>query len=162
MSRGRPAVGIVLGSESDRAVANAAGAILDRLGVPFEVVIASAHRHPDEVRRYARGAERRGLKVIIAVAGLAAALPGVIASHTKLPVLGVPVPVGHLKGIDAILSMVQLPSGVPVGTFGLGETGGKNAALFAARMLARSDGALRTRLARYMSALRGGAREKKK
>ena len=164
MSTGKrkPDVGVVLGSESDRAVADAAGDVLGKLGIPFEVVIASAHRHPDDVRRYARGAERRGLKVLIAVAGLAAALPGVLASHTNLPVLGVPMPAGHLKGIDAILSMVQLPSGVPVGTFGLGETGGKNGALFAARMLARNDAALRARFVRYMSALRGATRGKQK
>lgn len=160
--RERRDVGIVLGSESDRSVADAAAEVLARLGIPFEVTVASAHRHPDLVRRYARGAERRGVRVIVAVAGLAAALPGVLASHTNLPVLGVPVPAGHLKGIDAILSMVQLPAGVPVGTFGLGATGGKNAALFAARILARNDAALRGRFARYMTALRSGARTRGK
>ncbi len=100
--------------------------------------------------------------MIIAVAGLAAALPGVLASHTTLPVLGVPVPAGHLKGIDAILSMVQMPSGVPVGTLGLGTTGGKNAALLAARVLARGDADLKKRLVRYQASLRssraGGSR----
>lgn len=162
MSAKRPDVGIVLGSSSDRAVADAAGSVLSKLAIPYEVVVASAHRHPDEVRSYAKGAARRGVKVIVAVAGLAAALPGVLASHTNLPVLGVPVPAGHLKGVDAILSMVQLPSGVPVGTLGLGETGGKNAALLAARILAATDNALRRRLQRHMTALRAGAKEKKR
>ena len=128
--------------------------MLDRLGVSFETVVASAHRDPEEVRRYARGAERRGLEVIVAVAGLAAALPGVLASHTFLPVIGVPVPAGPLKGMDALLSMAQMPPGVPVGTVGIGEVGGKNAALLAARMLARGDPALKRRLRRYVDGLR--------
>jgi len=162
MSARKAEVGIVLGSASDREVADAAAAILDRLKISHEVTVASAHRDPEKVRRYAKGAERRGVRLIIAVACLAAALPGVLASHTTLPVFGVPVPAGHLKGIDAILSMVQMPSGVPVGTLGLGKTGGKNAALLAARVLARGDADLKKRLARYQASLRsspaGGSR----
>ena len=135
-------------------VAEAVTATLERLQISWELVIASAHRDPDEVRRYARGAERRGIRIIIAIAGMAAALPGVLASHTLLPILGVPVPAGRLQGIDAILSMIQLPSGVPVGTLGLGESGGKNAALLAARILARDDAQLRKRLGRFRSDMR--------
>jgi len=117
-------------------------------------VIASAHRDPEEVRRYARSAERRGVEVILAVAGLAAALPGVVASHTPVPVIGVPVPAGPLGGMDALLSMVQMPPGVPVGTVGIGAAGAKNGALLAARILARRDPALRRRLRRYTDSLR--------
>jgi phosphoribosylaminoimidazole carboxylase PurE protein len=160
MSVRKPVVGIVLGSESDRKVAEAASAVLVRLEVPHEIVVASAHRDPDEVRRYARTAERRGLRVLIAVAGLAAALPGVLASHTLLPVVGVPVPAGTLRGMDAILSMMQLPSGVPVGTVGLGELGGRNGALLAARILALRDKALARRLAHHRASLRSGGRRK--
>jgi len=149
--REKPVVGIVLGSESDRPIAEAAAAVLDRLGIAHEIVVASAHREPEKVRRYASSVERRGLRIVIAIAGLAAALPGVVASHTRLPVLGVPVPAGHLRGIDALLSMIQMPSGVPVGTLGLGTTGAKNAAILAARILAAGDGALRRRLARFGS-----------
>lgn len=162
MSVRKAEVGIVIGSVSDREIADAAAVILDRLKISHELTVASAHRDPEKVRRYAKGAERRGVRLIIAVAGLAAALPGVLASHTTLPVLGVPVPAGHLKGIDAILSMVQMPSGVPVGTLGLGTTGGKNAALLAARVLARGDADLKKRLVRYQASLRssraGGSR----
>jgi phosphoribosylaminoimidazole carboxylase PurE protein len=160
MSVRNPVVGIVLGSESDRKVAEAAVAVLDRLDVPHEILVASAHRDPDEVRRYARTAEKRGLRVLMAVAGLAAALPGVLASHTLLPVVGVPVPAGALRGMDAILSMMQLPSGVPVGTVGLGELGGRNGALLAARILALGDQALARRLARHRASLRSGPRRK--
>jgi phosphoribosylaminoimidazole carboxylase PurE protein len=160
MSVRNPVVGIVLGSESDRKVAEAAVAVLDRLDVPHEILVASAHRDPDEVRRYARTAEKRGLRVLMAVAGLAAALPGVLASHTLLPVVGVPVPAGALRGMDAILSMMQLPSGVPVGTVGLGELGGRNGALLAARILALGDQALARRLARHRASLRSGSRRK--
>ncbi len=152
----RPLVGILLGSRSDLAIAEAATATLDRLAIPHELLVASAHRDPDEVRRYARGAERRGIRVILAVAGLAAALPGVVASHTSLPVIGVPVPAGPLRGLDALLSMMQLPSGVPVGTVALGETGGRNGALLAARILALSDPAIRRRLARMRASARSG------
>lgn len=149
MSPAKPLVGILVGSESDRAVADAASGILDSLSIDHEVVIASAHRDADKVRDYSRGAEKRGLKVIIGIAGMAAALPGVISSHTQLPVIGVPVPVGPLNGVDAILSMVQLPSGVPVGTVTLGNSGGRNAALLAARILAGHDELLRNRLGRF-------------
>ncbi|MBN1826322.1 MAG: 5-(carboxyamino)imidazole ribonucleotide mutase [Candidatus Eisenbacteria bacterium] len=149
-----PRVGVIMGSRSDEAIAAAAVRVLDRLGVPSECVVASAHRDPEEVRRYAGSAERRGLEAIIAVAGLAAALPGVLASYTLLPVIGVPAPAGPLRGMDALLSMVQMPPGVPVGTVGIGEAGGKNGALLAARMLARRDPALRRRLRRYQNLIR--------
>lgn len=141
-----PLVGILLGSESDREVADAASGILEKLQIPHEVLVASAHREPDKVRDYSREAEERGIQVLIGIAGMSAALPGVMSSHTLLPVIGVPVSAGPLSGFDAILSMVQLPSGVPVGTVTLGRSGGRNAALFAARIIAGRDGALHKRL----------------
>lgn len=149
-------VGIIMGSRSDASVAEAAVEMLDRLRISSGITVASAHRDPDKVRRYANGAERRGIRVILAIAGLAAALPGVVASHTLLPVIGVPVVSGPLRGIDAILSMMQMPGGVPVGTMGLGEAGGRNGALLAAAILAGSDRALHRRLARYRSTLKSG------
>jgi phosphoribosylaminoimidazole carboxylase PurE protein len=161
IGKATPAVGVILGSVSDRAIGEAAAEMLDRLGIPHEIVVASAHRNPDEVRRWARSAEKRGIRVVIAAAGLAAALPGVVASHTMLPVIGVPVASGPLRGMDALLSMVQLPSGVPVGTVALGETGGKNGALLAARILALHDPGLRGRLLRMRtSSMKSGAKER--
>ncbi len=155
MSGKKPKVGILVGSESDRAVADCASGVLADLAIPHEVVIASAHRDPDKVRTYSRGAEKRGILVLIGIAGMAAALPGVMSSHTKLPVIGVPVPAGPLRGVDAILSMVQLPSGVPVGTVTLGNSGGRNAALLAARIVAGHDDALRKKLGRFRLKSRG-------
>ena len=131
-------VGIIMGSRSDASVAEAAVEMLDRLRISSGITVASAHRDPDKVRRYANGAERRGIRVILAIAGLAAALPGVVASHTLLPVIGVPVVSGPLRGIDAILSMMQMPGGVPVGTLAIGMAGAINAALLAASIVGGS------------------------
>ena len=145
MSQTGPArVGIVVGSRSDIAAAEKASAILDELGVPSEVRVISAHRAPDLLARFAATAEERGIRVFIAVAGLAAHLPGVLASQTTAPVIGVPMPGGVADGLDALLAVVQMPKGVPVATVGVGN--GENAALLAAEMLALSDPALRTRL----------------
>ena len=145
MSDSGPArVGIVVGSRSDIAAAEKASAILDELGVPSEVRVISAHRAPDLLARFAATAEERGIQVFIAVAGLAAHLPGVLASQTTAPVIGVPMPGGVADGLDALLAVVQMPKGVPVATVGVGN--GENAALLAAEMLALSDPALRTRL----------------
>jgi phosphoribosylaminoimidazole carboxylase PurE protein len=155
-----PQVGILLGSESDREVADAACGILVKLGISHEVLVASAHRDPDKVRDYSREAEERGIQVLIGIAGMSAALPGVMSSHTQLPVIGVPVPAGPLSGFDAILSMVQLPSGVPVGTVTLGNSGGRNAALLAARIVAGRDGAIRKKLRSFR--LKKGSPRKKK
>ncbi|HEY4112987.1 MAG TPA: 5-(carboxyamino)imidazole ribonucleotide mutase [Rhizomicrobium sp.] len=140
------AVGIIMGSQSDWPTLKVAAAILDELGVPYETRIVSAHRTPDRLYKYATGAAGRGLKVIIAGAGGAAHLPGMTASMTTLPVLGVPIETRALKGMDSLLSIVQMPGGVPVATFAIGEAGAKNAALHAAAILALSDSALAKRL----------------
>ena len=140
-----PQVAIVMGSESDKAIMQLAVDVLDSFGISTEVVVMSAHRTPDRVREYARSARDRGIKLIIAGAGMAAHLPGVIASWTSLPVIGVPIPAGELRGLDALYSMVQMPGGVPVATFGIGNSGARNAAYFAASVLAIGDEAVRQR-----------------
>jgi 5-(carboxyamino)imidazole ribonucleotide mutase len=146
MSRIRPHVGIIMGSQSDWPTMKHAADILTALGVPFETKIVSAHRTPDRLYSYAKGAKAAGLKVIIAGAGGAAHLPGMAAAMTVLPVLGVPVESKALKGQDSLYSIVQMPAGVPVGTLAIGEAGAKNAGLFAAEILALSDAALAERL----------------
>jgi 5-(carboxyamino)imidazole ribonucleotide mutase len=143
------AVGIVMGSESDWPTLKAAATVLDELGVAYEAKIVSAHRTPDRLYKYGKSAAERGLKVIIAGAGGAAHLPGMTASMTILPVLGVPIESKALKGMDSLLSIVQMPGGVPVATFAIGEAGAKNAALHAAAILALADSALATRLAQW-------------
>ncbi len=130
-----PVVTVVMGSESDRLLLEATEGVLRDLGIDFEVVVMSAHRSPEAVRDFARSARSRGIEVIIAAAGGAAHLPGVIASWTTLPVIGVPVPSTDLKGIDALLSIVQMPAGVPVATVAIGAAGAKNAAYLAVQIL---------------------------
>jgi 5-(carboxyamino)imidazole ribonucleotide mutase len=130
-----PVVGIVMGSESDREVMSEAEKVLTKLNIPHEVVVSSAHRDPEKTREYATSASDRGIKVIIAGAGYSAHLPGVIASLTRVPVIGVPLDSSPLKGIDSLLSIVQMPKGVPVATMGVGKSGVHNAALLAARIL---------------------------
>jgi 5-(carboxyamino)imidazole ribonucleotide mutase len=144
-----PAVGIIMGSQSDWPTLKAAVDLLDQLGVAYESRIVSAHRTPDRLYKYATDAASRGLKLIIAGAGGAAHLPGMAASMTTLPVLGVPIETKALKGMDSLLSIVQMPGGVPVATFAIGEAGAKNAALHAAAILALSDAALAKRLAKW-------------
>ncbi len=139
-------VGVVMGSSSDGPTMQAATAILSELGIAFEARVLSAHRMPDAMFRYAEEAEGRGLRVIIAGAGGAAHLPGMLAAKTHLPVLGVPVQSKALSGLDSLLSIAQMPGGVPVGTFAIGPSGAKNAALFAAAILAGTDDDLRGRL----------------
>ena len=141
-----PLVGIIMGSRSDWSTLAPAAELLTTLGVPFEARVVSAHRTPDWMFEYASTAESRGLKVIIAGAGGAAHLPGMVASKTLLPVLGVPVPATVLQGVDALLSIVQMPKGVPVGTLAIGEPGAANAALLAAEILALEQPALREKL----------------
>jgi 5-(carboxyamino)imidazole ribonucleotide mutase len=141
-----PLVGIIMGSQSDWPTLKPAAEILEQLGVACETRIVSAHRTPDRLFAYAKGALGRGLKVIIAGAGGAAHLPGMAASMTALPVLGVPIESRALKGMDSLLSIVQMPGGIPVATFAIGEAGAKNAALHAAAILALSDSALAERL----------------
>ena len=143
---GKVQVGIIMGSQSDWTTMQAAAAMLDALGIGHESHIVSAHRTPDRMAAYAKGATARGLKVIIAGAGGAAHLPGMIASMTTLPVLGVPVESRALKGLDSLLSIAQMPGGVPVAAFAIGEPGAKNAALQAAAILALSDAGLDKRL----------------
>jgi len=137
-----PRVGIVYGSLSDETVMSACADVLSKLGVPYEINVMSAHRTPAEVAEYAGRAHERGLKVIIAGAGLAAHLAGAIAANTTLPVIGVPLDAGTLGGMDALLSTVQMPPGVPVATVAVGKHGAENAAWLAARILALSDDAL--------------------
>ena len=142
-------VGVVMGSKSDWPTLGEAVTILDELGIPSEREVVSAHRTPERLRSYATEAAGRGLEVIIAGAGGAAHLPGMLAAWTTLPVLGVPVESRVLRGVDSLLSIVQMPAGIPVGTLAIGVAGAKNAALFAARMLAVRDDTLRKAIERY-------------
>ena len=141
-----PRIGLVMGSDSDWEVMRHAAALLDKLGLPYEARVVSAHRTPDLLFDYAATARSRGLACIIAGAGGAAHLPGMLAAKTTVPVLGVPVPSRYLKGMDSLLSIVQMPKGVPVATFAIGEAGAANAALYAAGILAVSDPALAAQL----------------
>jgi 5-(carboxyamino)imidazole ribonucleotide mutase len=145
----KPLVGIVMGSSSDWEVMKHAAEMLKSLGVPFETRVVSAHRTPDLLFDYASTAASRGLACIIAGAGGAAHLPGMLAAKTALPVLGVPVPSKYLKGMDSLLSIVQMPKGIPVATFAIGEAGATNSALFAAAMIAIHDSAVSRSLAAF-------------
>ncbi len=146
MASDSPLVGIIIGSQSDLDVMRNASETLDNLGIANEMKILSAHRNPEQVNEYAATARQRGLKVIIAGAGMAAALPGVVAAQTPLPVLGVPMETRVMGGMDSLLSMAQMPGGIPVGTLAIGKTGAKNAALLAAAILALSDEGVAGRL----------------
>jgi 5-(carboxyamino)imidazole ribonucleotide mutase len=146
-------VAIIMGSRSDWPTLQAAAAVLDQLGVAYEPKVVSAHRTPDRMYDFARTAKAKGFKVIIAGAGGAAHLPGMTASMTTLPVLGVPIHTRSLKGMDSLLSIVQMPAGIPVGTLAIGEAGATNAGLLAARILALSDPALAERLQARAEAL---------
>src|SRR5215217_3887274 len=154
----RPRVGIVMGSDSDWPVMGAAGQALREFEVPFEADVVSAHRMPDAMITYGRTAHTRGLEVIIAGAGGAAHLPGMLASVTPLPVIGVPVPLKYLDGMDSLLSIVQMPAGVPVATVAIGNA--RNAGLLAARILATNDPELQQRLVDYADELARTAHEK--
>lgn len=149
MAGGAPTVALIMGSQSDWPTMKRAAEVLTELNVPFEAKIVSAHRTPERLYSFAKAAEGRGLKVIIAGAGGAAHLPGMTASLTNLPVLGVPVCSKTLSGQDSLLSIVQMPAGVPVGTLAIGEAGAANAGILAASILALSDAALAQRLAAY-------------
>ncbi|MEV0713600.1 5-(carboxyamino)imidazole ribonucleotide mutase [Asanoa sp. NPDC050611] len=151
MTEQQPAVGLIMGSDSDWATMRAAAEALDEFGVAHEVGVVSAHRTPDKMIAYARTAAERGLKVIIAGAGGAAHLPGMVASATPLPVIGVPVPLKYLDGMDSLLSIVQMPAGVPVATVSIG--GARNAGLLAARILGAADPALRQRMVDFQAGL---------
>jgi 5-(carboxyamino)imidazole ribonucleotide mutase len=149
MGAGRAPVAIIMGSRSDWPTMKAAAEILDLLGVGYEAKVVSAHRTPDRMYAFAKGAKAAGIKVIIAAAGGAAHLPGMTASLTELPVLGVPIESKALKGLDSLLSIAQMPGGVPVATLAIGEAGAKNAGLLAAAILALADAALGERLVAF-------------
>ncbi len=154
-----PLVAVIMGSTSDWETMSHAVAALDELGVPYETHVVSAHRTPVWMAEFAQTAEGRGLKVIIAGAGGAAHLPGMVAAHTVLPVLGVPVQSHALNGLDSLLSIVQMPGGVPVGTLAIGKAGARNAGLLAAAILATADPALRQRLHAFRDAQTAAVRD---
>ena len=154
----KPLVGVVMGSSSDWEVMQHAVATLKDFGVAYEAQVVSAHRMPDEMFAYAKSARERGLRAIIAGAGGAAHLPGMIASQTIVPVLGVPVPSKYLRGEDSLLSIVQMPKGVPVATFAIGEAGAANAALTAVALLAAGDAALAEKLLQFRAKQTAAAR----
>jgi 5-(carboxyamino)imidazole ribonucleotide mutase len=155
-----PKVGIVLGSKSDLFVGKKVAETLQEYGIPFEITVASAHRTPSDVAAYAEKAQQRGILVLVGIAGLSAALPGVLAAHSRLPVLGVPVSSGTLGGEDALLAVTQMPPGVPVGSVGIDS--GKNAGLLAARIIALSDPSISGRLAATSEEARNKIREDRK
>jgi phosphoribosylamine--glycine ligase len=148
-NRVKAQIGIIMGSDSDMPVMQSAADFLKSMGIPYELTVASAHRTPEKAVEYANTAKARGLKAIIAGAGMAAHLAGVLAAHTDLPVIGVPIDASSLNGLDALLSTVQMPPGVPVATMGIGKAGAKNGAVFAARLLALEDKAVATKLAAF-------------
>ena len=158
MTGGEAVVGVVMGSDSDLSVMQAAVDVLDRFGIPREVRVVSAHRDPEGMIEYGKTAHDRGLRVIIAGAGGAAHLPGMLASVTTLPVVGVPVPLATLDGLDSLMSIVQMPAGIPVATMAIG--GATNAGLMAARILAGFDDRLRVALSEYESGLRAATAAK--
>ena len=146
---GAPLVGIAMGSDSDWPILQDAARVLEELGVSYEKRVVSAHRTPDDMADYGRTASQRGLRVLVAGAGGAAHLPGMLAAHTLLPVIGVPIPTKHLQGLDSLLSIVQMPNGIPVATVAIGN--GTNGGLLAAQILACSDPAVRSALETYRS-----------
>jgi phosphoribosylaminoimidazole carboxylase PurE protein len=152
LAKPRPRVAIIMGSPSDWEVMKAAEQMLDELGIASDARVISAHRTPERLTRFLATAEQDGIEIVIAGAGMAAHLAGVTAAHTMLPVLGVPLPGSELRGFDALLATVQMPGGIPVATFAIGKAGAKNAALFAAAILARGDEAIRDRLAKFREA----------
>jgi len=158
----KPLVGILMGSDSDLPIMQEAAAMLREFGIEFEMTIASAHRTPKKVLEYSQSAERRGLRVIIAGAGWAAHLAGVVASQTTLPVIGVPIDSSSLKGMDALLSTVQMPGGVPVATMSLGKAGAKNAGIFAAQIIATTDVKVANRLKVFKVEMERDVEEKAK
>ena len=151
-----PSIGVVIGSKTDTELIQPALDVLRQFGISYELSVISAHRNPEKIREYGLKAEERGLKVIIAAAGAAAHLPGVLASWTTLPVIGVPLPTSELRGIDALLSIAQMPSGVPVACMGIGIGGARNAALFAVQILGMEDKELKEAYRKYRQDLARG------
>ncbi len=158
----KPLVSIVMGSDSDLEIMREAGKALDDFGIVYEMDVTSAHRSPDRTAEYARAAAGRGVRVIIAGAGGAAHLAGVIAAHTTLPVIGVPIPSTSLNGMDSLLATVQMPAGIPVATVAIGKPGATNAGILAAQILAGSDAGLAKKLAAHKEKLARGVEEKSK
>lgn len=155
-----PVIGIIVGSDSDLPLAKETADVFDKLGISFEITIGSAHRTPDLVEKYVSTASDRGIKVLIAMAGLAAHLPGVIASKTILPVIGVPVDGGPLNGVDALYSIVQMPGGIPVASMAIGKAGARNAGVFAAQIIALSDPQIAQRLMDYRREMAASVQDK--
>ena len=151
----QPVVGVILGSKSDLPLMESCVKVLDELGIAYEVKVCSAHRNPRGVMEWATSARERGIKVVIAAAGGAAHLPGVVAAWTDLPVIGVPVPTQHLGGVDSLYSIVQMPAGIPVATVAIGEAGAKNAAWLVARIIGLNDHEVEARHAEKRAALAG-------
>ncbi|MEW6088000.1 MAG: 5-(carboxyamino)imidazole ribonucleotide mutase [bacterium] len=158
----KPLISIIMGSDSDLPVMKSAMDVLDKFGIPFEAKVSSAHRTLDRTVEYARNAEKNGIGVIIAGAGGAAHLPGVVAAATVLPVIGVPLSNSALKGVDALFSIVQMPAGVPVAAVGIGDSGAVNAALLAVRILAGNDGKIKKSLKKYIEEMSEKVIEKDK
>ena len=149
MSEKQPVVGILMGSDSDYDIMVESAKILKQFEVPFEMIVSSAHRTPERTLEYVQGAHERGIKILIAGAGAAAHLAGVVAAETLLPVIAVPIDATSMRGLDALLAMVQMPAGIPVATMAIGLAGARNAGIFAARMLATSDPELEQRLVQF-------------
>jgi len=149
MSGNKPVVGILMGSDSDYDIMVEAAKILKQFEIPFEMIVSSAHRTPERTMEYVRGARDRGIKVLIAGAGAAAHLAGVVAAETLLPVIAVPIDATSMRGLDALLAMVQMPAGIPVATMAIGAAGSRNAGIFVVRMLATNDSELEKRLSRF-------------
>jgi phosphoribosylaminoimidazole carboxylase PurE protein len=158
----KPLVGILMGSDNDYEVMVEAGRALQNFGVPFEMTVSSAHRTPERTSRYVRSAQERGLKVLIAGAGAAAHLAGVVAAETTLPVIAVPIDSSSLQGLDALLAMVQMPAGIPVATMAIGNAGARNAGIFAVQILAVADADLARRLRDYKQELAAAVEVKAK
>src|SRR5690349_24009471 len=158
----RPLVSIVMGSDSDLEIMREAGKVLDEFGIDYEIDVTSAHRSPDRTAEYARRAAGRGIRVIIAGAGGAAHLAGVIAAHTTLPVIGVPIPATSLNGMDSLLSTVQMPAGIPVATVAIGKPGATNAGILAAQIIAVADAGIARKLDAHKEKLAKGVEEKSK
>lgn len=152
----KPLILVVIGSKSDAELMKECLALLEEFGIGYKLEISSAHRNPEKTARLAKEARKKGYQAIIAAAGMAAALPGVIASHTTLPVIGVPMPGSNLNGIDALLSMVQMPAGIPVGVVAIGKPGARNAAILAAQIIALNNIHIAEKLDKYRRTLKQG------
>lgn len=160
MSEKKPLVGIMMGSDNDYDIMVESAKVLKQFDVPFEMIVSSAHRTPERTVEYVRSAEERGLKVLIAGAGAAAHLAGVVAAETMLPVIAVPIDATSMRGLDALLAMVQMPAGIPVATMAIGAAGSRNAGIFAARILATEDADLHARLVEFKQDMAAGVAKK--